>query len=106
MVQPASVSVHDVLNIVLVHGTTQSAKGFDGLVAALEERGHRAVALQVPGGAATSARGYAPLLADQVPAGFDAPVVVAHSAGGLLLPALAQVLSARHQGSGGTRLCR
>jgi hypothetical protein len=84
-------------DIVLVHGTTQSAAGFAGLVAALAERGHRALTVDVPSAAATTASEYGPLLAAQLPADLDAPVVVAHSAGGLLLPALARETGARHQ---------
>lgn len=84
-------------DVVLVHGTTQSAAGFDRLVGALAERGHRAVAVDVPSGAASSALEYADLLAMQVPPDFDRPVVAAHSASGLLLPALARRLDARHQ---------
>ena len=74
-------------DIVLVHGTTQSAAGFAWLVAALERAGHRSISLDVPSAAATAAR-YADLLASQVPADLDRPVVVAHSAAGLILPAL------------------
>jgi pimeloyl-ACP methyl ester carboxylesterase len=84
-------------DVVLVHGTTQSAAGFGGLAAALRELGHRVVAPQIPCGAADSAIAYADLLADALPEGLREPVVVAHSAGGLLLPALAARLGARHQ---------
>jgi hypothetical protein len=86
-----------VSDIVLVHGTTQSAAGFGGLVAALEKLGHRVLAPQVPCGAAASAAGYADLLAGALPGDLREPVVVAHSAGGLLLPALAARVGARHQ---------
>jgi hypothetical protein len=84
-------------DIVLVHGTTQSAAGFAGLVAALAERGHRALTVDVPSAAGATAGEYARLLAAQLPADLDDPVVVAHSAGGLLLPALAGAIGARHQ---------
>ncbi len=84
-------------DIVLVHGTTQSAAGFGPLVDALERAGHRPVCLDVPTGGATSAAVYADLLATQVPVEVRRPVVVAHSAAGLLLPALARRLDARHQ---------
>ncbi|MHB8295677.1 MAG: hypothetical protein ACYDH5_13850 [Acidimicrobiales bacterium] len=53
--------------IVLVHGTTQSSAG------------------------------YASLLATQVADDVHRPVVAAHSASGLLLPALARRIDASHQ---------
>lgn len=84
-------------DIVLVHGTTQSAAGFAPLLDALDQAGHRAFCVDVPSGAATSAAGYADLLAPQVPDTFRQPVILAHSAAGLLLPALARRLDARHQ---------
>jgi alpha-beta hydrolase superfamily lysophospholipase len=84
-------------DVVLVHGTTQSASGFRRLADALHQRGHRAVALDVPSGAASTSAGYAGLLAAQLPADYDRPIVVAHSAAGLLLPALARKLNAAHQ---------
>lgn len=84
-------------DVVLVHGTTQSATGFRELVSALEDLGHRAVAVDVPGGTASTSTGYARLLGKQVPSDIHRPTVVAHSAAGLLLPALARHLDAVHQ---------
>ena len=84
-------------DIVLVHGTTQSSVGFAPLIDALGPTGHRVVCLDVPSGTATSAAGYAELLASQVPDDVGQPVIVAHSAAGLLLPALARRLGAGHQ---------
>lgn len=84
-------------NVVLVHGTTQSSSGFRRLITSLEHRGHRTVAVDVPSGAASTAEEYARLLAAQIPAGFDRPILVAHSAAGLLMPALARKLDADHQ---------
>lgn len=81
----------------LVHGIAQSAAGFAPLVDALEPTGHRVVCLEVPSGTATTAAGYAELLVSQVPDDIGQPVVVAHSAAGLLLPALARRLDASHQ---------
>jgi hypothetical protein len=81
-----------VSDIVLVHGSTQSAAGFAPLANILEAAGHRTICLDVPSGAAATAAGYAELLAPQVPADL-----AAHSAAGLLLPALARRLDARHQ---------
>jgi hypothetical protein len=86
-----------VADIVLVHGTTQTAAGFAPLVAELRDRGHRALTVDVPSAAASTAEAYAGLLAAQLPADLDRPVVVAHSAAGLLLPSLARRLNARHQ---------
>ena len=85
------------VDVVLVHGTTQNAAGFAPLVAVLRERGHRAVTVDVPGGAPGTIAEHAEILAAQLPDDLERPVVLAHSAGGLLLPALARVLDARHQ---------
>lgn len=85
------------IDVVLVHGTTQSSAGFNRLVAALQRRGHRTFAVDAPSNAAATATDYATLLAAQLPDDIDRPVVAAHSAGGLLLPALARRLDARHQ---------
>jgi hypothetical protein len=86
-----------VTDIVLVHGTTQSAAGFAGLVDELSELGHRVFCPQIPGGTATTATGYAQLIGQQLPADVHQPVVAAHSAAGLLLPTLARDLAASHQ---------
>lgn len=84
-------------DVVLVHGTTQTAAGFWRLVEALERRGHRALAVSVPSAAASSSAAYTELFAAQLPADLHRPVIAAHSAAGLLLPALAQRLDATHQ---------
>lgn len=83
-------------DIVLVHGTTQSATGFWRLVDALQRRGHRAFTVDVPGTRAFSAE-YAELLPAQLPPDLDRPLLAAHSAAGLLLPALAARLNAVRQ---------
>lgn len=83
-------------DVVLVHGSTQSAAGFWRLAEALARRGHRALTVEVPSAAADTSTGYAELLAAQLPAGVHRPVVAAHSAAGLLLPALAERLDAAH----------
>lgn len=83
-------------DVVLVHGTTQNATGFWRLTQALTRRGHRALSVDVPSSLPTSAA-YTDVLADQLPADLHAPVVVAHSASGLVLPALAARLGAAHQ---------
>ena len=84
-------------DVVLVHGTTQNAAGFAGLVEALHELGHRVMAVEVPSGTATSAANCADLVCEQLPPELDSPVVAAHSASGLFLPHLAERLNARHQ---------
>ena len=61
------------------------------------ERGHRPLTVDVPGGTGAGSVGYADLLAAQLPDDLDRPVVAAHSAAGLLLPALADRLDAAHQ---------
>lgn len=83
-------------DVVLVHGTTQTSAGYRRLVAALERRGHRAFAVDVPGGAGSASEA-ADVLAARLPGGLDGPVVVAHSASGLLLPALAERVDASCQ---------
>jgi predicted alpha/beta hydrolase family esterase len=84
-------------DIVLVHGSTQSAAGFWRLAEALQQRGHRVLTVDIPSAAATSSRAYAELLTAQLPEDLRHPVVAAHSAAGLLLPALAERLDAAHQ---------
>jgi hypothetical protein len=86
-----------VTDIVLVHGTTQSAAGFAGLVDELADLGHRVFCPEIQGGTATTAAEYAQLIGQQLPTDVHRPVVAAHSAAGLLLPALARRLDASHQ---------
>lgn len=84
-------------DVVLVHGSTQTATGYWRLVEALEQRGHRALTVDVPSAGADTSAEYAELLAAQLPDDLHRPVVAAHSAAGLLLPALAERLDAAHQ---------
>jgi len=84
-------------DIVLVHGTTQTSAGFARLRDALRRRGHRPLTVDVPSGTGAGSVEHADLLAAQLPADLDRPVVAAHSAGGLLLPALAARLDSDHQ---------
>jgi predicted alpha/beta hydrolase family esterase len=86
-----------VSDVVLVHGTTQSAAGFWRLTEALQRQGHQALTVEVPSAAADSSTAYAELLAAQLPTDLYRPVVAAHSAAGLLLPAFAERLDAAHQ---------
>lgn len=82
-------------DIVLVHGTTQTASGYWRLVEELTARHHRVFAVHVPGGLGT-AREYADLLASRLPDDVRRPVVVAHSGAGVVPPALAERLDAVH----------
>ena len=84
-------------DLVLVHGTTQSPAGFAPLVAALADRGHRALAPVLSGDADTGIAEHVEHLTAQLPGDLAGPVVLAHSGAGLLLPALARALDAVHQ---------
>lgn len=84
-------------DIVLVHGTTQTAAGFWRLTAALAERGHRPLTVEISGAGADTSLECADRLAGQLPHDLHRPVVAAHSASGLLLPALARRLDAACQ---------
>ncbi len=57
------------------------------LPGALSRHGHRALTVDVPSAAADTSIGYAERLAAQLLADLHWPVIVAHSAAGLLLPA-------------------
>lgn len=81
------------MDFALLHGTTQGPAGWDPLVAALAERGHRAAVIDLPTDQPElSAADYAGLAADQVE--FDQPVLVGHSGAGLLLPAVGAAIGA------------
>ena len=82
---------------VLIHGTTQSPAGWDRLVGALESHGGHGHTVDLPSDVALDVNGYSALIRDQVPTTVEHPVVVAHSAAGLLLPAAARALGARRQ---------
>lgn len=86
-----------VADIVLVHGTTQTASGFWRLTTALAGRGHRPLTVDVPGAGTDTSLECADRLAGQLPQDLHRPVVAAHSASGLLLPALACRLDAACQ---------
>lgn len=84
-------------DFILIHGTTQSPAGFEPLVKELAQRGHRTYTPQIRGPADARAVEHAEQLAAQLPTDLHRPVVLAHSAAGLLLPALARRLDAAHQ---------
>jgi pimeloyl-ACP methyl ester carboxylesterase len=82
------------MDVVLVHGTTQAPTGWLALSAALSERGHRAHLVDLPTDRPDLlAEDYATIAAVQC-SDAESPVVVAHSAGGLLLPAIGNRLGA------------
>lgn len=92
---PILVEMSDVL---LVHGTTQSPAGFDGVAEALRSRGHHVVLADLPTAEPTWTAGqFAQLMAQRHSGELETPVVVAHSASGLLLPSISAALGARHQ---------
>ena len=71
----------------LVHGSTQSATGWDLLVRELSARGHQSVLADLPTDTPdSSATVYARAIADTIPAGTNDAIVVAHSASGMFLP--------------------
>lgn len=85
------------MDYLLIHGTTQSPDGWRRLVEVLWSRGHRAVTLDLPvDQPAFGVPEYTALAAAQVDGELADPVVVAHSASGMLLPAIADALGARH----------
>jgi hypothetical protein len=86
-----------VTDFVLIHGTTQGPAGWDRLVAALAARGHRGIAVDLAADEQLSVAGYAEAASSQVPADVRAPVVVAHSGAGPVLPGVARLLGARRQ---------
>jgi len=80
---------------VLVHGTTQSPAGWDGLVDELRGGGHGVTAIDLPGDEPEwTVVDYARRTATQAGNVGERPVVVAHSGAGVLLPAIARTLSA------------
>jgi len=71
----------------LVHGSTQSAAGWDRLVAELEQRGHRTIVPTLPANEPNaSAVRYADAIVQTLPDDASDVVVVGHSASGLFLP--------------------
>lgn len=81
----------------LIHGTTQAPQGWDRLVGALGSRGHRGLAVDLAGVEEQSVDRYADRLARQLPADVHAPILVAHSGTGPVLPSAARLLDARRQ---------
>lgn len=81
----------------MLHGTTQSPSAWDRVTERLVAHGHRGHAVEFPVDRPDlSSEDYAQAAADQVGAHVAEPVVVAHSGAGLILPAVARRLRARH----------
>jgi pimeloyl-ACP methyl ester carboxylesterase len=71
----------------LVHGSTQSAAGWDRLVRELDRRGHQTITPTLPTDTPdASAISYADAIVNSLPDDASDVVVVAHSASGLFLP--------------------
>jgi pimeloyl-ACP methyl ester carboxylesterase len=84
------------VDVVLVHGTTQAPSGWRLLGESLERRGYRVTLVDLPADQPElTADDLAESAATQCE-GVSEPVVVAHSAGGLLLPAIGRRLDAAH----------
>ena len=76
------------VDVILIHGTTQSAAGYGPLAGQLAARGHRPLAPDLPTDRPEwDAETYAEhVVATTSP--VDEPIVVGHSGAGLLLPAI------------------
>jgi pimeloyl-ACP methyl ester carboxylesterase len=78
------------VRVCLIHGSTQSTHGWDLLVHELMAWGVDVCSVDLPvDRPQEGAEFYASQVAAQLPTGEDPPVVVAHSAAGLILPAVA-----------------
>jgi hypothetical protein len=85
-----------VSDVVLIHSTGQGAAGWERVVHALAERGGTAHVVELPSDPELLADGYTGLIRRQVGV-VAAPIVLAHSGAGPLLPAAARALQACHQ---------
>jgi pimeloyl-ACP methyl ester carboxylesterase len=84
------------MDFLLVHGSTQGPRGYDRLAGALEERGHHTVAADLPVDRPQwTAAEYAEVACGQA-VGLTEPVLVVHSAAGVVAPAIAAAVGARH----------
>lgn len=83
---------------VLVHGAWHGAWCWERLIPELEERGHRAVAVDLPAeDAAATFQTYADIVVATIDAETDrAPVLVGHSLAGLTIPLVAARRPVRH----------
>jgi pimeloyl-ACP methyl ester carboxylesterase len=85
-----------VSDVVLIHSTGQGAAGWERVLRALAERGHDGHAIDLPSNPDFRAADFAELIARAV-GPLYAPIVLAHSGSGPLLPAAARGLHARRQ---------
>ena len=84
------------MDFLLVHGSTQGPRGYDRLAVALRERGHRTVAADLPVDRPEwTVTEYADVARGQA-TGLTEPVLVVHSAAGVVAPAIAGAIGARH----------
>jgi pimeloyl-ACP methyl ester carboxylesterase len=87
-----------VADVVLVHGTTQSVTGWDLLVDEVTRRGHRALAVDLHDEDPDSSMiDLAARCRSQLPVDLSAPIVMAHSGSGILLPEVGDALGAAHE---------
>ncbi|WP_304451965.1 alpha/beta fold hydrolase [Nocardiopsis sp. YSL2] len=85
------------MDVIFLHGTTQAPAGWERVTELLDGLGHRTFRPELRiGDTGALASDHLDLLRGQVPADVRDPVVVAHSGAGLLLPAVASALGARH----------
>jgi pimeloyl-ACP methyl ester carboxylesterase len=85
-----------VADVVLIHSTGQGAAGWKPVVEALGRRGMKGNPVELPYDQSMTATDFACLVREQAgPA--SAPVVLAHSGSGPLLPSVARLLGAAHQ---------
>ncbi|HEX8867759.1 MAG TPA: alpha/beta fold hydrolase, partial [Lentzea sp.] len=83
------------MDFVMLHGTTQTPACWQPLESILRHRGHRTFAADLTGQDGWRAEDYAAEIRRQFP-DADAPTIIAHSGAGLLAPAAAAELDARH----------
>jgi hypothetical protein len=90
------------MDFLLVHGSAQGPGGYDRLAAALQSRGHHTVAVDLPVDRPEwTAAQYAEVASGQA-AELTEPVLVVYSAAGMVAPAIAAAVGARHMAWLGT----
>jgi len=83
-------------DFVLIHGTTQGPNGWNRLIRELAKNGHRSTAVDLAAAPAKTSGELVRVVKSQVPDDFHAPVVVAHSGSGPLIPSICRELRASH----------
>lgn len=80
----------------LIHGSAQHSGVWDLLLPELEQRGHRAIVVNLPSDQpGLGAEAYARVAADSLSGTGGEAIVVAHSASGLFLPVVAELRAVR-----------